>query len=441
MTKETNSQPSEDSQRLDIRNLRKVLLPTLVCIALFSLKCKDAGVQPPDNTFVLTVNDASCTEIYLNLKIGTGITSRMVILKRDTITLFTKTIDATETTITDTSLLPGHTYNYIASLSDGVNAHTQATTMDTTSHAWTFTTTLLGDGSGSSTLYDVAIVGDTIWAVGEIFSGGKTYNYAIWNGNAWILGVTSDTGYGYGALYCIYAFAPNDIWVGSSILEHWDGTKWTFYGSTRGYQNAFAIRKIWGTSSSNSYFVGDGGNIRYYNGSSWTKIESGMSTTIQDVYGSIDSQTGKRNILCAVSAAYSSTGSEILSIDENNNASTVPWVSNRSAYSVWFRNISRVFACGSGVLSRGPDLRWKEIAGTTVMNAFTNHIRGQGNNDIVVVSDFGDIAHFNGIDFQLFPNVTSALGSPELFSCDMKNNTIIAVGFTSSYAVIAVGKR
>ncbi len=90
-------------------------------------------------------------------------------------------------------------------------------------------------------------------------------------------------------------------------------------------------------------------------------------------------------------------------------------------------------------MEREPNLQWKEIAGTTVIHAFTNHLRGQGNNDLFVVSDFGDIAHYDGMHFHLYPQVTNALGTPELFSCAMKNNTVIAVGLTSSRAVIVVG--
>ncbi len=62
---------------------------------------------------------------------------------------------------------------------------------DTTSHAWTFTITMLGGASGSA-LYDVAIVNDTMaYAVGEIYSDSSVqFGYppsviAKWDGTAW----------------------------------------------------------------------------------------------------------------------------------------------------------------------------------------------------------------------------------------------------------------
>jgi len=55
--------------------------------------------------------------------------------------------------------------------------------MDTTSHDFRWEIYTLGDGTGSSCLYDVAIINETLaYAVGEIYRNDTTFNVAKWNG-------------------------------------------------------------------------------------------------------------------------------------------------------------------------------------------------------------------------------------------------------------------
>jgi hypothetical protein len=286
-------------------------------------------------------------------------------------------------------------------------------------------------------LYDVAIIGDTIWVVGEIFSGGTTYNYAIWNGNTWTLGVTSDTGYGYGVLYCIYAFGPNDIWVGSSILEHWDGSKWTFYGSTRGYQNAFTIRKIWSTSSNSLYFVGDVGNIRYFNGTSWTKIESGTTLMLNDVWGGNNKWLGGDVVLVPASEKYTASEKKLIRIVNGSVKDLLPWpMQDRRIHSVWFDQHSPVFTSGGGVFRSKFDGTWSEMS---VPLIYTNRIRGNASNDLITVGDFGIVGHYNGVGWKVYDEIAIAVGNYE--SVSTKDNLIVAVGFSNAQAIVALGKR
>jgi hypothetical protein len=225
---------------------------------------KDNPITPPDNTFALTVDDASCTEVYLSLKIGTGVTSRTVTLKRDTIVLFTKTIDAAETAITDTNLLPGHSYTYTASLlNSSLASSSTARTMDTTSHniAWD-APVLLGDAS--SVLNDVTMINDTsIWVVGEIYSNGSTYNAAKWNGRQWELDQILYPYQGqqyYAQLPSVYAFSENDLWVGSNQPMHWNGISWQSYDLLASVWSGW-INKMWGSSSSDLYLIGANGSL------------------------------------------------------------------------------------------------------------------------------------------------------------------------------------
>jgi len=118
----------------------------------------------------LTVEDVSCTEVWLQISTRNSIHSRIV-LTRDTVTLDTLILTTNEMTFVDENLLPSHRYVYTALLLDGgKSAQTIAETMDTTSHDFSWQIYTLGDGTGSSCLYDVAIINDTLaYAVGEIY--------------------------------------------------------------------------------------------------------------------------------------------------------------------------------------------------------------------------------------------------------------------------------
>jgi hypothetical protein len=349
-------------------------------------------------------------------------------------------LNTTDTTITDTGLKPSHTYTYKVILTGQV-VTTQATTMDTTSHNITWTTYTLGDGSGSSTLYDVAIINDTLaYAVGEIHSGGTTYNLAKWNGSQWTLSVTSDSGYLYGVIYCIYAFGPNDVWVGSSILEHWDGTKWTFYGSTRGYSNAFWIRKIWGTSSNDLYFVGDGGNIRHYDGTSWTKIESGTSMDIRSIWGAKNKQTGNYEIYATAGDPLASRDRKILHINgttaESISDNGITWALN----CVWFSPGRCYWLVGDGVWEKHPSLSNSTWNAQNISDYDINSIRGTDINDIVICGSYGEVMHYNGASWKSYRSVTGLSGGL-YYSVAITNTMVCAVGTNSPNAAILIGKR
>ena len=105
-----------------------------------------------------------------------------------------------DTTIYIDSLLPNKTYSFIAIVTGNGQEDTsnrlQAITLDTTSHIFSYQTYELGEPltGNSSILYDVAIVGEEIWAVGEIYmfdSLGQTdpepYAIAHWDGTEWNL--------------------------------------------------------------------------------------------------------------------------------------------------------------------------------------------------------------------------------------------------------------
>ncbi len=319
---------------------------------------------------------------------------------------------------------------------------------DTTSHQLTWEVTTLGDG-GSGVLNDVAIINDTLaFAVGEIYvldSAGQwkqpPYNLARWNGRIWDFSTTTDVGYGYGPLYSILAFSPTDVWAGSSIPEHWDGQRWTFYGSTRGYQGGFWIRRIWGTSSRDLYVVGDGGNIRRFDATTWQKLESGTTLDITDIYGARFASTGSLEILAVASKYLVSSDRRLLGI----SGATVSTLSdngiNYSLRGIWFVPGVHYYAVGSGIYEKRSlqDPLW--LNGPLDITSYhTYAVRGAGANDVFVCGDFGEILHFNGSTWRSYRSETG-LTSGAYYSLAVRGDEIIAVGQSSGVAVVARGRR
>jgi hypothetical protein len=327
---------------------------------------------------------------------------------------------------------------------------------DTTSHAWTFTKTLLGDGA-SSVLYDVAIINDTLaYAVGEISirdSAGNwpypPYNLAIWNGQTWRLqtlsyatkvlypgSVGSDSGYA--SARSLFTFNERDIWIAAGTIQHYDGTRWQQYrGEEAGFSN-----KMWGTSSTDMYFVSNGGRIIHYNGSSWTKIQSGTTLPINDIWGGYNYYTKHWEILAVATQNYP-PGRTILSINGNTalQISSSPIGQIEEFFSVWFVPNQHYYVIGDGIYEKSSltDNDWKNNP-LDITHYATTRIRGNAINDIFVVGAFGELLHYNGNNWYSFQSVTS-LTNGAYTSVAIRNNLMIAVGGDSPLAVVTIGYR
>jgi len=414
-------------------------------LILLSFSCKDAGVQPPDKTFTLTVDDASCTEVYLNIKIGAGITSRTVTLKRDTLVLFTRTLNDLETVVLDTNLLPNHTYSYTAQLTNNSLASSStAKTMDTTSNDISWTSYTPGDGSCCSGLYDVQILSDTFAiAVGKIMQGGVTYNAAMWNGSIWTLksiSVNFQANMITPPLRGVFAFSATDIWVVGSFPIHGDGNSWTLY-HLQDMGLSVSVSKGWGTSSSSMNFCGSAGSLVQYNGSSWVKIESGTTLDIQNIRGRWNERTNTWNILATASLPSITMGKEVFRIG-NNTAEKLSLDGIAEPVSdIWFLPNRFYIAVGSGMYTKHTlnDSHWDTVS-LGFDSFYKFGVAGNDRNDLIAVGGFGEVVHYNGMRWKSYFSETQIAGG-NYYSVAMRGNLIIAVGETATEAKIVVGKR
>jgi len=320
---------------------------------------------------------------------------------------------------------------------------------DTTSHNFTWTTYSFGDGN-ASILKDVCIINENdIWAVGEIHvldSSGRynPHNAVHWDGQKWELKkipvkIFNTNSFIISTLQSVFAFAPNDVWTtdGGEVIrfngQSWG--EWKFLFDDLNDTTFGGIRQFWGSSNTDLWGVGKKGNIFYYDGINWQRIESGTHTNINDIWGVLDRATGQTTILAVVSDRYYVGEYRLLSIALNGIADTLNWTLSRRLHSTWFDINSPIFVSGSGLRVWKVD-QWEEIL---IPNYFSTRVRGSALNNIFVVGAFGLCVHYNGSSWQTYEDLMMATGSFEGLA--VSDNLMVTVGYVDNHDVLVMGRR
>lgn len=464
--------------------MKQIIFSVLVISLGLSLKsCNTTEPPPPGDTIVIKIEDVSCTEAWIeltttNLQLPTNITLNQINPTGGTVTQ-NIILSNTDTLLYIDSLLPNQTYNFQSVIqpikqSEIKSNELSVTTMDTTSHDFTFETFTFGGTAGSSTLYDVAIVGNEIWAVGVIYvadtsiNGYTMYNAVHWDGSEWelkriyfptVCGSTNQTPY---PASSIFAFDDGKIWISSSgdkiaILEN----NIQINQFCLPPNVSMSINKIWGSSrptgaGNDLYVVGNSGNIAYYNGQSWQRIESGTDADLKDIYGTPDMDK-----LWTCGWSNQNGRVAILEIKENRVESIWDSQTNRT-FSYYYHGLllntlwangNGEFVLGTGVIIRHSILdkrivryEWVPyLNGQKVLNLgnYAYRIRGSNKNNIAVVGDAAMVWHYNGTTWHKFEEIYNF--DDRLYGLAVIDNLIIAVGKSYSVglggALILVGRR
>ena len=326
--------------------------------------------------------------------------------------------------------------------------------LDTTSHDfdWHFETI----GIRQSYLIDVSVISSNdIWAVGEIKTKDtgipdtngviiRAYNAVHWNGFEWELYRLKTARYDgppdEDVINAVYCFSSNDIWMFSDLgaYLHWDGTNWKteFLWERKG-----GIYTIWGFSSNDLYFAGTNGSLTHYDGSSFTLLPTGTDLDIDDIYGTVDPVSGRKEILFVASnSPFDPPGRQIYRLEGTQsipvNSDSLP---NLLA-TLWFANNKKYYVAGDGLWHTGK-LGQSWTKEQSLLPYFTNDIYGLNQNDIFIVGDFGFIAHFNGINWHNYTEISQQLFNGGFGDVDFQRNFVVAVGRIGLSALILRGYR
>ena len=431
---------------------------TLILCFLIIVACPK--IDPPDDKKEIELTQSSLS-LSLESQWTTSLKIKATVLDtadtftfellRDDSTIGIYTIENTprDTILTDGPLTPSTEYQYHAFVLDGdirteYSDTLSAMTMDTTSHNFTWEIDTLGEYG--SYLKDVWIVNENdIWAVGALSipdSDGyvpsyANYNAAHWDGEEWeMMKIHSGA-----ELNAIHYFSEDDIWVCSGFPKHWDGNEWTMYHLHNMGFDGVSINTMWGTSSSNMYFVGLNGSIVHYDGSEFVKMESGTDVELIDIDGTEDGEhifvTGFTNVdfWGNVLLEYSNSIWNILYESDHylSNAEDYGAVLNVNVKS------DTVYATMMGGL-----WKYNYIEKTSVYvheNKYnkgayfhTTHIKALETNDIFLVSTRWNTAHYNGITWNYDNSVNQYWGNGNVWSqsADYNGDLFVVVGYVGN---------
>lgn len=457
---------------------------TIVSAAIFSFLlvagfyCRETPTDTNgkgDN--LLTAEDVGVTDVVLRIHKPGGFTPRAVRLRRieslhtgqprDTVTVLNTVLTSPDTLIIDEGLLPKQTYQYMLDFQTGLffsrrdgfpqqRGGVYITTMDTTSHSFSFEIDTLGDGN-SSILYDVAFVNDTcVYAVGEIYKRDSTgnfedqpYNVAKWNGTYWKLMKIALPLYNYDCTLAgyitsrinnIFIFSPDRIlinataiWTGDSLIN----LPCIPYDYVKG-----ELLKVWGTSEHDFYVVGRNGTILHYYESTWQKLESGTALDIYDIFGKRDPNSNQVLIYAVGGKRYLNFDRIILQINDLQVMQMSNQGINSQIVGIWFKPKSRIYVVGDGIFSRHLMNSSEQWSGepNQVTNFYTNAVRGNDINDVFVAGAYGELLHWNGMNW-ISMRANSGLLNGQYYSLAAKGSLVCAVGYDYPRAVVVVGKR
>jgi len=419
-------------------------LIALVFVTLIVLSCdSNEPPIPPDETkptLTLALDDASCIEAWMqlttkDLTLPAEITLKQYNQAGDSV-IQTFSLSTKDSLLYVDSLLPNQTYKFkvVANTTSNPQPTTnevELTTMDTTSHNFSFQSWTFGT-VGSSTLYDVAIINENnIWAVGEIMiadtsqNGYTTYNAVHWDGSEWELHkfyfytVPGQPDTGVYEARSILAFDANNVWItcGSQITK-WNGVRQINRQWTSVYAN-----KLWGSNNNNIYAVGINGQIAHYNGTNWQRIESGTTSGVGDISG-IQNDKGK-------SIKYCASDNLLLKIDGDNNLISIAVEQGMFLNSVWAASNRLIYTAGNGIVLYKNE-KWQKIDSPDINTIYG--INGQSFNDIGGLSSNLSIFHFNGFSWS---SIQTGLNNIYL-KIQIKNNTIATVGWQNDKAIITL---
>jgi hypothetical protein len=444
--------------------MKKYLSVVLIFISLIISSCKKDNPIPPDEQpqINLTLEETSCTEAWI--KLGTSnisLPANAEILKDDSITQ-TINLTTSDTVLYVDSLLPNHTYKFqsaIQSIGQSSN-ELNVTTMDTTSHVFTWQTWTFGGQAGSCTLYDVAIINENnIWAVGEIYlldsigvPDPQAYGIAKWDGQTWELKKLFYNNNIPVTPRGILVISPNDIYLASGSIFHWDGVSSTVqivYSRLNLPDPNAMVEKLWGNSEM-LYGVGNAGTIVTYQNGQWSRIESGTNVDLLDISGDTNGETifiaGYKDLNPTVLLKLQNFNVEKIIEDKDNLFNYITdfisgaifsiWSDNKNLYALTWYDLYRADYNTKGnavALWKGDPQDWDAVS-----------VRGNRSNDIITCGVISKIWHYNGVSWNTYNELINT--NDRLKRIEIRGDITVAVGYRyesgiQNQGLIILGRR
>ena len=240
------------------------------------------------------------------------------------------------------------------------------------------------------------------------------YNAAHWDGERWEMVRVGSRNVGFDG---VFAFNENEIWFSDGcFIYRYDGTlfnklwecDWQSFGP--GQANA-----IWGSSPEDVWFAGNGGSIVHYDGSGFTRLESGTEVDLHQIHGTANGEyiffqgkhhQGYRTILLRYHQAVLTKLYECETLHPGENNYGYLYSSYLSGYTV-------ISATKAGVW------KYNYLTGQSVLipdevtdsgDRYIRRIVGNSECDFIFAGNWWDFIHFNGQNYYYDSQVLQLFG-------------------------------
>ncbi len=242
-------------------------------------------------------------------------------------------------------------------------------------------------------------------------------------------------------IHVIQAFARDDIWF-QGVL-HWDGQKYTLHNKNfplLSNGDGWRMNKMWGTSSDDFYVVGNKGMMAHYDGTGWTKIETGTELNFYDIQSSVNPFNGERETLGLAGDILNTLERKIFRIN-GSQLRELPYSETQTTlHTISFLAGRKYYAAGARLYTKiNHSRKWKSVKG--VPNRFyVENIAINDRYEVFACGDFGEVMHYNGSSWRLITRDSGSGGN--YYSIKSKNDLVVAVG-SGKYAEarLILGKR
>ncbi len=385
--------------------MRKLYLIIVCCLVILSACNSTEPNKTSNQSIQLTFVDAASIEAWVEINLENVPLPAKLSFNKNNKYAFELNITSNDTIICLDSLSPQNNYSVQAATNEQKSNLLQFTTLDTTSHDITWINYEFGDGS-YNILNSIIIFDDgKIIAVGDVH---KDDDYEVYNLVEVVNGdLELKKKYFYGTGYTtlsekasIHYFNNEDYIVcGTAPILRKDNKEYFWeFDSTVFHSWIYSIA---GLSNNSIYIGGSNGNLAYYNGQNWQKLDSKTDLFVSDLIAYKNYKADKAEIIgVACNEDINSSGRTILiKINNLTNVEITDLQLGKNFYNIWTNRGFPIYIASDKVYSNKSG-RWTEIP---IPNAeIKSRIVANGLNDVIAAGS-GEIAHYNGSTWKVYP--------------------------------------
>jgi hypothetical protein len=421
-----------------LKRLALAFTASIFVIFLLSSCKEDPPVVPPDaakkDTVTISIYDVTHRSVSLNIKTTQHNPGRIIKLYRDYSQLILYPASASDTVIIDDnngtglSLNTSYTWYAVSTDSKGMikdsSNRIEVSTLDTTSHDYSWEVIIPGGATYSNDLHDVWGLDDNnVYAAGAVTLNDTTRAVLKWDGQKW------DPLFRGGGMYAIYGFSTDDIWIAGNLVFHYDGTEWTHINDPV-IDNNVPYYALWGSGSKDIYLGSERGKLIHWDGQK-ARVAADFGIYIKDIYGTsaneiwVSGSIGIPDKLLL--ARFNGTSFE--------HVINQPPVSG-TLHTVYTTRNNEVYVGGNGVFKKKGE-QWVNEN----VNDVIRKIRGSNSNNIFAVGAYCSVYHYNGSTWKYYDELRTQGGIN--YGVYVTENKVFIVGINEDHlrAKIIIGTR